>query len=75
MSLTEILCIIAIVALLALAIHSGFKDASEWERFRVAHKCKVISHISGTTAYSSGDFIHVPGKTGYLCDDGVTYYR
>jgi hypothetical protein len=73
-----------IALVIAIAIYAEIQDNREWEAFRTAHKCKVVAHVSSssTTAVgfsSSGNMtvtpIHIPSKTGWLCDDGVTYYR
>lgn len=74
----------AIIALLALAFWGISKESEQWKKFQLDHNCKVVSHISGsvfnTIGFSSGGQMAVgigstPDKTGWLCDDGVTYYR
>nr|AGH89384.1 hypothetical protein [uncultured bacterium] len=57
----------------------------EWETFKTAHNCKVVGKAdghsnggvgvttSGSVAFIAGD--RTPDKTGYLCDDGVTYWK
>lgn len=55
-------------------------EAEKWEEFKVEHKCKVVAHIRGSTSTgfsSSGNIVTVQeaDKTGWLCNDGVTYYR
>ena len=72
--------IIAAVALLALAIWAVVEDSRKWEAFKVAHNCKVVAHVRGSTHVgmsSSGNMVVMgeSDKTGWLCDDGVTYYR
>ena len=61
-----------------------YEENKRWETFRIAHQCKVVAHVSGSTTVatgfsSSGNVtitpIIIPSKTGWLCDDGVTYYR
>jgi hypothetical protein len=76
----EILIVAAIVVVLVLAFIGISSEAKEWEAFRAAHKCKVVGHIRGeafNTINSSGSVgIGITSdKTGWLCDDGVTYYR
>lgn len=73
---------IIIVALLALGVWAAMHDANEWKQFSVEHHCKVVGHMSGSTAVgpSTGGkggvaVVFVPGKTGYACDDGQTYWR
>ena len=74
----------AIVSLLGLLIWVTVEDSKRWEAFRVEHKCKIVAHVSGSTSTAigfstSGNMtvmpITTPEKTGWLCDNGVTYYR
>jgi len=60
------------------------EDGREWAHFRDAHNCRVVSKIRGDTfnTWSVGPngqmqvgIGSTPSKTGYLCDDGITYYR
>lgn len=64
------------------------ESSQKWENFKETHECKVISQMSGTTTLSSGVVIATngrvnpiivtnvsAGKTAYLCNDGVTYWR
>lgn len=69
-----------IVALFVLIVH----ESHEWERFSAAHACKVVAHVRGdvfnTVGVDAKGNVSVgigstPDKTGWLCDDGVTYYR
>jgi hypothetical protein len=78
------LVIASVVGLLALAIYASAQENKRWEAFKVAHNCKVVAHIKGHTDIapgfsSSGNVtfttISTPDKTGWACDDGVTYYR
>lgn len=47
------------------------QDREEWQRFVIEHHCKVIGEMSGSSTGNG----YIPAKTGYLCDDGVTYWR
>jgi len=75
-------------ALVLLMFSAAIRDERAWEAFAAAHHCKVVGHVTDSvgTAYgpvvsSSGKIgyafgtTYVPGKTGYACDDGVTYWR
>jgi hypothetical protein len=73
-----------IVLLMGLWVVASINESREWEAFKLAHKCKVVAHVSGSTTTAigfsgSGNMtvtpIHIPEKTGWQCDDGVTYYR
>lgn len=72
------------IAILGVAIYAGVTDYREWERFKRTRHCKVVTKISGDVFNTVGtDFkgninigiASTPDKTGWLCDDGVTYYR
>lgn len=74
----------AIVVLVALGAFATVYDALEWDRFKIAHNCKVIGEISGSTSVGVGISsngspsvvpVYTPGKTGYACDDGKQYWR
>lgn len=74
----------AIVAVLGVTIYAIVKDSQEWETFKAAHSCKVVAKVKGNTFNTVGtDFkgnvtvgiASTSDKTGWLCDDGVTYYR
>lgn len=75
---------LAIVAVLGVTIYAIVKDSQEWEAFKSAHSCKVVAKVKGETFNTVGtDFkgnvtvgvASTTDKTGWLCDDGVTYYR
>ena len=73
-----------IVLFLAIAVGCYIAIATEqraWEDFLVAHQCRVVSKSKDSTTIGIGTngttiiVTPVPGVTGYLCDDGITYYR
>jgi hypothetical protein len=73
-----------LLATICLMVAAAIHEKKQWEVFRTAHACKIVAQVSGssTTAIgfsSSGSMtvtpIAIPAKTGWLCDDGVTYYR
>lgn len=80
---------IASIGTIAVAAMAGLgyliiQEHKAWEQFRVEQNCRVVAKISGSTGVGptitgSGDVgvttISVPGKTGWLCDDGITYFR
>lgn len=76
--------VIIVVALVILSVpgivYLMIKEDHEWERFKVAHKCKVVERIKGSVNVgidSKGKTIIIPeaDKTSWLCDDGITYTR
>lgn len=75
------LLIVAFIVLYGVAL---YQDGVRWEEFKVAHKCKVVGRMRGdlltTVVPNSNGGVGVgvtatPEKTGWLCDDGVTYWR
>lgn len=67
-----------------LLVYAFYKDAQAWHKFRIEQNCKVVGKISPSTGVGPGVgangqmttvVITTPGKTGWLCDDGVTYWR
>lgn len=71
-----ILASLVIVVLVAAEI----VEANDWSHFKVDHQCKVVARKRGesfTVVGSDGNvgFGSTSGQTGWLCDDGVTYFR
>jgi hypothetical protein len=73
-----------VVAAIPLAIWSRSEEQKQWNAFALQHKCKAVAHISGdvfnTVGVGANGQVAIgigstPDKTGYLCDDGQTYYR
>lgn len=74
---------IAVAAMVGLG-YLVYQEHKAWEQFLVEHNCRVVARISGSTGVgptigANGNIgvatISVPGKTGWLCDDGITYFR
>ena len=75
-----IACAALLVGLVALTIH----ESNKWEEFKVAHKCKVVGKMSGDVFNTFGVGANgqlsvgigaTSGKTGWACDDGMTYWK
>lgn len=77
-----------VAAMIPLAIYGSILEAREWEQFKVDHNCKVVAREKGhsstgvgygvTSSGHTGMMVttnSTPDKTGWLCDDGVTYWR
>lgn len=67
--------LILVVAGLALV-----NDAIRWTKFKQANDCKIVGKESGSVATAVGasgqvTSVFVPGKTSWLCKDGITYTR
>jgi hypothetical protein len=83
------LAFITLVALLIPAvIYWSVKEQARWDAFATAHACKVVGVMSGSAQTGVGfgmtangqigtlvTTTSTPGKTGWLCDDGITYWR
>lgn len=71
-------------ALVLLMFWLAHEDGLRWSKFRDEHGCRKVSEASPSTInavaigsdgrLSTGIGV-VPGMDGWLCDDGVTYYR
>ncbi len=69
---------------LFMLAHSSRRERMEWDVFRVAHRCKAVAKIpgefmpiygGGSTGMTLAAVTSTSAKTGWLCDDGVTYYK
>lgn len=73
-------CVLLVPALLTF----GWVEGDRWETFKTEHRCKIVEVQRSTTSIGigfSGNGTTVvmpitnPGRTGWACDDGVTYWR
>lgn len=80
----EILAIIGLAILIITGLYYCAKDEEDWQQFKIDHHCKIVAHIEGGLTPGIGSSLSgklvvtsnfEPNKTGYLCDDGITYYR
>jgi len=66
-----------------LALHM---DVRQWEAFKREHSCQVVGYMTGDIFTTVGPAIgsnggvavgigSTPSKTGWKCDDGMTYWR
>lgn len=79
--------VVTCVCLIAGVVYLGLQEQAEWDAFAAKHNCKVVEKVSGSSATvvtmtptASGIRVGTgvattPGKTGYACNDGVTYWR
>lgn len=70
--------------LVAGSFGAAWYTGTEWDKFAEEHECKVVGKQSGSVSTgvgvtSSGSVATVTTyespKTGYLCNDGITYWR
>lgn len=75
----------------ALALAGGWwlvelvrADEAAWKAWAREHECRVVGRerasVASTTGVNSAGAVVsgvtvVPGRTGYACNDGVTYWR
>jgi hypothetical protein len=80
----EFCAIGAFVLAIVLAGYLAVKDGERWQEFSETHECKKVGETSGSTsigygiaANGQGGMVstYTPGKTGWACNDGVTYWR
>lgn len=80
--------IVFLLLLIPAVIYGTIQEAKQWDAFSVAHSCKKVGHVTGSVQTGVGYGIagngqfgavvttsSTPDKTGWLCDDGVTYWR
>lgn len=62
-----------IVAILAI----DFVGKQEWKKYKEDHNCRSTEKITGQSGYDwiEREFYKNPDQIGWLCDDGVTYWR
>ena len=78
---------VAILAIPTVAWMAA-RERAQWREFAAAHDCKKVAHVRGGVNVVSGVGVTPdgkvgvvtgteiePDKTGWLCDDGVTYWR
>lgn len=63
---------LVILALFLVLSYIAKVDQENWEHFKRVHNCRKIGQTSGTVD-SAGRY--TPGQEGWMCDDGVTYWR
>lgn len=83
----KLLAALVVVSLLLLIVVI-FYEEKRWTEFSAANNCKKVAQMTGDVQVgvgygmtSGGQFgtlittSTTPPKTGWLCDDGVTYWR
>lgn len=76
--------IVGFAVLISLAAKHDADAKAEWERFKLARNCKLVSQIDGSSfstvgVSSSGKMVigtgSVSAKECWLCDDNMTYCK
>ena len=76
------------ISLLPLSIWTAVQKSRQWEEFSKTHNCRRTGEMKGavqtgigygvTSNGTMGTIVTTtvePDKTGWLCDDGITYWR
>lgn len=77
-----ILAVISLIFFITLSV----EESKKWELFKVEHNCKIVAHIDGSMHTGIAPIMggnggvgivisSTPSKDGWLCDDGITYYK
>lgn len=46
-----------------------------WQEFKPIHHCKIVAHIDSEWIYTGRGMGRTSIKDGWLCDDGITYFK
>lgn len=83
-NLTVMAIVVAGIAMIVIAAFAAIEEDRKWDAFKVEHNCKVVAKINGDVFNTFGTDAKgnmtvgvgsTPDKNGWLCDDGITYYR
>lgn len=75
---------ISITAVIVVTGYIAYQDSRQWAEFSASHACVKVAQTSGDTSFGyvvgangKGGMVqtYTPGKKGYKCNDGVTYWR
>lgn len=80
--------LLAFISLIPLSIWATVEEERDWNEFAAIHNCRKIGEIKGAVQSGIGYGVTgngntgmivttttTPDKTGWLCDDGATYWR
>lgn len=76
--------VVLIFGLLITLGYLAYRDQVKWAEFSASHDCKRVAQEKsglavGITSSGNGQFgpvvVATGGKTGFKCNDGVTYWR
>lgn len=73
-----------LLALGGAATYAVVQQGKKWQAYKKEHNCVIVGHADGDTFVSTGvdakgNVVASVGttmsKTGWKCDDGVTYWK
>lgn len=83
-----VLIVASVAGLLWLIVVSSARERAAWDAFKTEHRCRVVGKVAPETSIGSGVGFGSKGnivpimtttytaeKTGWQCDDGITYWR
>jgi hypothetical protein len=67
--------VLGLVVLIAVVGMAALEDGKRWKQFKVDHACKVVAKKEGQYVSGGNGGGYISAQTGWLCDDGVTYFK
>jgi hypothetical protein len=78
--------VISIPLMVVIAMQIDAAENTRWQAFKTAHDCKIVGRMSGSVTTTIAPIVGSkgnvaigtsvsPDKTGWQCNDGVTYWR
>jgi len=66
--------------LMVLVVIGTVAEQQEWEKFKRLHQCHISGKMDGDVNFgmsTSGNMVTTvtPDKTGWTCNDGITYWK
>ena len=82
------LFIFACLLMVPVLIYAVWVSKNKWETFKAEHNCRIVDKLDGSTGTGVGITFSPnggtgigpvitsnPAKVGWLCDDGITYWK
>lgn len=67
-------CVAAVALVILLLLNAAGRDRARWEQFKRDHACRVVAKKDGQFVSGGNGGGYISAQTGWLCDDGVTYF-
>lgn len=83
-SVGKLILVTCIVLLSVALLYVNTCEVAAWNKFSTQHNCQVVNRTNGqifnthridSSGNSVRDSYSTSGKTGYACNNGITYYR
>lgn len=77
---------LSLVCAISALVYLDIEQNRQWEHFKIDHQCKLTGKISGdlyiapTFTFGGNGGVGIamlgtPAKTGWLCNDGILYWK